>query len=391
MSSAYPISSPVEFTNTTAGDTLNFNADGPSTAAENQVVNFVTSGHGDILYRDCTITANALERLAIGSAGNVLTVTGAAVAEVSTITTVADVADSLDGTYFLLSSPTTGYYFWFSTGAGAVDPGTIFPVASDLLLNGELKTGVMVSITTGDTAVAVATALDPLISGLADFGTVLAAPLITVTNAAAGAADSVSDGSIPTGFTLADTTPGTSLCPGWAAPTPGSASETFLATATAVVAAAVPASATYTAVLDPAVVTWDDATLPNHDAGAIFAGGTFTVPTTGIYAISAAVSIEGNNTGTGGAGIITGRRAVRQARIFNVTTAAAVAFADSQTQARNGNPTHLSMSNANASLTAGDTLRIEVRHDATSSLALSVESDTGTATAAIYFTAHRVA
>ena len=40
MSSAYPISAPVEFTNTAAGDSLIFNADGPSTAAENQIVSF---------------------------------------------------------------------------------------------------------------------------------------------------------------------------------------------------------------------------------------------------------------------------------------------------------------------------------------------------------------
>lgn len=255
MSSAYPISSPVEFVNTTAADTLNFNADGPAVGAENHIENFVVTTAGDLLYR-ASGGSNLLERLAIGTAGQVLTVVG----------------------------------------------------------------------------------------GL----------------------------------------------PAWATPTPGSTSETFLATASAA-AGTVAASATYTDV-DSALVTWDDSTAPNHDAGANFTPGTgvFVVPATGIYTISASVSFDGNNTGT--SGTITGRRAIRQARIQKTNaTAYTVAFAERQPNAFNSNPTQLYMVAANASLTAGDTLVLQVRHDASTALGLNNEDATGSASSPIYFSAARQA
>ena len=146
--------------------------------------------------------------------------------------------------------------------------------------------------------------------------------------------------------------------------------------------------------VDVNVVTWDSAALPNHDAGATFtvATGVFTAPVTGIYSISGAVSFEGNNTGVGGAGLIAGRRAVRQARIQNTSLGSTMVFSESQANAFGGDSNHLCMATAAVKLCGNDTLRIEVRHDATSPLALDNLSESmGSGTASIYFTAHRVA
>ena len=387
MSSAYPISSPVDFTNTTAGDALNFFAD--ATASENIIVNFVTNAPGDLLFRSAG-NENTIDRLAVGTVGDVLTVTGSSTAGVYTITTVADVADSLNSTYFTMSSPTTAHYFWFNTGTG-VDPGTVYPIPNDLLIDGAVKTGHVVAITTNDTANAVATALDGVISGLADFGTVLAAPLITVTNAAAGSATDPADGTAaPTGFTIGTTVSGASPMPTWAAPSPGTATQAFMATGNTPVASAIASGATWVAV-DSSVIAWSTAAAPNHDAGATFsaAAGTFTCPATGIYTLSCSVSFQGDNTGV--PGTITGRRAVRQARIRNTTTAATILFDNAQTQATSLNPTQLDLISAGALLTTGDVVRVEVRHDASSALALDDEESTGTGTASIVFSAARIA
>lgn len=386
MTSAYPINAPVEFVNTAAGDALLFNAN--STGSENAIVDFVTDAPGDLLVR-AQGNENALDRIAIGTAGQVLTATGVAVAGEYTITTVADVADSLNGTYFTLNSPSNAYYFWLDTGTG-VDPGTVQPVPNDLLVNGALKTGNQVTIATNDTAAAVATALDAVIDGLADFSTVLAAPLITVTNAAAGSATDPADGTAAaTGFTIGTTTPGSSTAPAWATPSPGSEENTFQATGNTPVASSIATGAAWVPV-DSSVITWDDSTLPNHDAGALFdpATGVFTVPDTGIYTLSASVSLEGNNRGTGAIG---GRRAVRQMRVMNTTTAVAMSFAEAQAQAFGDNPTHLETVTTSCSLTAADTIRVEVRHDADTDLALVDEDSTGSGTSSIIFTASRIA
>ena len=141
VSPSYPISAPVEFTVTSGGDGLLCNAEGFSTGdtpTENIIVDFVATNPSDLLFRQSAGTANTLERLAVGAVGDVLTVEGsAAVAQGQTVTTVADVADSLDGTYFLLNTPSTGYYVWFSTGAGAPDPG--LTPGSDLFISSRIS------------------------------------------------------------------------------------------------------------------------------------------------------------------------------------------------------------------------------------------------------------
>jgi len=398
MSSAYPISSPVEFTNTTAGDILNFNADGPTAGSNlNQISNFVATNPGDFLYRDSTGTSNVLERLAIGSAGEVLTVSGTQVAQVADIIAGADTADSMNNTYFLLDSPTTSYYVWYSTGAGA-DPALTVPLPADLLVDNQLRTAIPVVIGTGETAVNVAIATAAAINALGDFSVpVPGTPTFTITNADFGAVAIASNGSVPpsAAFTYsAASTPGVSAVPAWTAAAPGSASETFLTSGT-VAAGTVAAGSTWLAV-DSAVLTWDDTTVPNHDSGTMFtvASGLFTVPAspaTPVYSISAVVTFEGNSTGNGGGGI-SGRRGIRQARIRNTVTNKTLAFAEAQAQGSNLNPTQLSMVVASAIIAANDTIRVEVRHDANAALSLSVnEDETPTVGPSNYFSAHRLA
>ncbi len=219
MSRSYPISSPVEFKNTAVGDSLNFNSGGPTAGTTNHISNFVVTSPGDIIYRRGDGTGNLLERLPIGSAGEVLTVTGAEIAEVTTITTVADVGDSLDGTYFLINSPTTAYYVWISTSGGsAPDPKTVSLANADLFLDGQLQTTVIVSITTGDSAGTIAGLLRTALLGTSDFTIPIpGATTLTITNSTAGAADNAADGTTATGFTIGTTIPGVSIIPAWAA------------------------------------------------------------------------------------------------------------------------------------------------------------------------------
>ncbi len=116
-------------------------------------------------------------------------------ANISTITAVADVADSLNSSYFLASSVTANYYFWFSSGTG-VDP----------LIAG--RTAIPVVYTTNDTAAtigglirAAAAAKGWTVSG--------ASAQAILTNSATGPTLPASDGAAPhaTGFTIANTQP----------------------------------------------------------------------------------------------------------------------------------------------------------------------------------------
>lgn len=387
MSSAYSISAPVDFTNTTAGSVLNFFAD--ATASENVISNFIGTAPGDLLVRAAG-NANVLDRIAPGAVDDVLTMLGTTTAGVYTITTVADVADSLSGTYFTLNSPDDAFYFWFDTGA-SVDPGTVQPIPSDLLIDGVLKSGQVVSITTNDTDVAVATALDAVIDALGDFNTVLAAPLITVTNAVAGSATDPVDGvADPTGFTIGTTTSGSSPMPAWSPAAPGSPDQSFMATGNTPVATAIASGATWVDV-DDNVITWDTSAVPNHDDGSNFttATGAFTVPATGIYTISCALSFEGNNTGV--PATIAGRRAVRQARVRNTSDNSTVAFGEAQAQASELNPTQVNIGSAGALLTVGDVVVVQARHDASVALALNAIESTGSGAPAIVFSAARIA
>lgn len=379
MSSSYPISSPVEFTNTSPDDSLIFNANGPATGPlANLIMNFVTTNPGDFLYRDPTGSRNALERLALGSVGNVLSVTGTNTPEVQDITTTAE-AGSLNDTYFLIDCPTERFYVWYNVAGAGTDPALTVPLPTDLIVDGILRTGIVVAVAALDSATLVAVATAAAIDADPCFSVpVPGTPTMTVTMTDPGPVIPALDGSVPPNagtFTYGETTPGTVALPGWNVPAPGSASETFLAEATAATASAVAAGSTWVTV-DSSIITWNDSTLPNHDAGGIFtpATGIFAVPSTGIYSMSASIAFEGNSSGNGGGGI-SGRRAIRQARVRNTTTGATMTFGEIQAQASNLNPSLIKLVVANVSVTAADSLVIQVRHDANISLALSVDED----------------
>lgn len=116
------------------------------------------------------------------------------------VTTVADVAGSLGGTYFDLNAqdPTfesqVSHYVWFNTGA-----------SSDPAVSG--KTGIEVTITSGDTAAAVASAMVTAINALTtDFFRAKLAPgktdKVEIGNRFGGAITAEAD-SGSTGFTFA--------------------------------------------------------------------------------------------------------------------------------------------------------------------------------------------
>lgn len=118
--------------------------------------------------------------------------------QVQTITCIADVADALDGDYFFIYTALNAikYHVWFNTSGGAaVDPA---PGGS---------TAVVVALTTGDTASAVATAVASALDGLAGFVATANGPIVTVTNASAGYASQAHEG-VGTGFSFALTTEG---------------------------------------------------------------------------------------------------------------------------------------------------------------------------------------
>jgi hypothetical protein len=129
--------------------------------------------------------------------------------EIHSVDTVADVADALDGTFWTLyERADTAYYVWYSTsGGGAPDPAPAAP------LGVVTWTGIQVSVTTGDTANAVATATVAAINGSAYQGTVPApggaGDELTLSNAIPGDVTDVADGAAATGFTFATDQQGT--------------------------------------------------------------------------------------------------------------------------------------------------------------------------------------
>lgn len=410
-SPSYPISAPVEFTITSGGDGLLFNAEGFSTgdvgSGQNLIVDFVTTFPSDLLYRQSLGTANTLERLAVGTPGQVLTVGGSAlVSQIVDITTVA-AASVPASSYFLLNSPSTGYYIWYDTTGADVDPGNpaVGNPNADLFIptgSAHSRTGVRVDISGDTTDIDVATTSVGVIAALPDFlatnvGGTSAVMTITCDTGFEGIADAPVDGTTATTFApFTVTTAGVSPTIGWAPPPSGMPTETFMAINSAAAASSVAAGATWVTLSNTtdANVVWSTAVFGGHDAGALFtaATGIFLVPGVGsqIWQISAAVEFQGNNSGNGGGGI-PGRRAVRQVRIFNTTTASSLAEGESQSNASNNNTTQIVNASACVNVTAGDSIVLQVRHDANTALNMEFEDETGVAAPVMYFTAHRFA
>lgn len=140
---SYPINTPIDFVNTNANDVINFQADGPASALLNKIQNFVTTTSGDMLYRASGVN-NYIERLPIGSTGQVLTVSGglpswgtsaSSTANFTAIVTasVAGIPTSRSGgansgTWFLLDNT----YVTWSTASPGLDPNSVFTTASGL-------------------------------------------------------------------------------------------------------------------------------------------------------------------------------------------------------------------------------------------------------------------
>jgi hypothetical protein len=176
--------------------------------------------------------------------------------------------------------------------------------------------------------------------------------------------------------------------PTWSTPAV-SANTMFSATVTASVVA-FPASATW-ATLTGAVlagqVTWSTAA-PNHNAGAIFTTGTgvllIPVGGAGVWDLSASVTFEGNNSGT--AGLIGATRATRQMRIRRTNnTAVTLGLGQMQASAFNGNPTMVTLASVKPTLGDGDTIVVQVRHDASVDLNIVFDENAST-----FFNAQKV-
>lgn len=122
---------------------------------------------------------------------------GTDTAQISTVTTIADTAGSLNNDYFFLYEPDgTGHYFWFDVSSGGSDPALAGFTAHE------------VDITTGDTANAVATALQAVVNAVDGFGAAVSTNVVTITNADTGYAQGPHDGN--SGFTFAISTEGNS-------------------------------------------------------------------------------------------------------------------------------------------------------------------------------------
>lgn len=118
-------------------------------------------------------------------------------ANISTITAVADVAGSLNSTYFLASSATADYYFWFDDGAG-VDPA----IAG--------RTGIHVTYTDGDSASTLGGLIRAAAAGKG--WTVTGATSTAIlTNSVGGPTKLAADGTAQTHFTITNTQPTASI------------------------------------------------------------------------------------------------------------------------------------------------------------------------------------
>ena len=116
---------------------------------------------------------------------------------ISQIVAVADVAGSLNSTYFLASSISGNFYFWFSDGGG-IDPA----VAG--------RTAIPVAFTTNDTAATIGGLIRT--AAAAHGWTVTGATTTAIlTNTVAGPSTPASDGAAATGFAITNTQPTSSI------------------------------------------------------------------------------------------------------------------------------------------------------------------------------------
>jgi hypothetical protein len=122
--------------------------------------------------------------------------------------------------------------------------------------------------------------------------------------------------------------------------------------------------------------------------------GVFTVPTTGVYQLSAQVTFDYGPGYTPGS--VMGApaplgRAVRQARIYNTTSASVVSVSSVQNApSSNDNFTVVSLPVTNVALTAGDELVVQVRHDRSGSNTVTIGDTAKAVSGQTYFAGKRL-
>jgi len=102
-------------------------------------------------------------------------------------------SDIVNGSYFTIDSPDTGYYVWFDINNTGTDPS----------VGG--RTGIEVDVNWGDSADTVASAIQAAIDAQGDFGASVSTDTVTVTNANGGTSSNITKGDI-VGSTFAVTT-----------------------------------------------------------------------------------------------------------------------------------------------------------------------------------------
>lgn len=355
MSSAYPISAPAQFIPSGPDPHIDFNASG---SGANSIRNFVVEQSGDLMYRAAG-TDNTLARLPVGSDGQYLRVQGVPVAQSQSFNTIADIAGSLNNNYFTIYTPTGSFYVWMNVAGLGTDPASLIPQPIDI----QGATGIQVNLAMNSTALQVAQAVSAALNANVNFTSpVPFAPVVNVTQTAAGATTSAADSSFaPTGFTFNAPAPvGQSSNIVWGSGT-SSPLESFQAYGVPGAVIRIPPGSWQT--LNSAYVNWSEAS-PGHDAGNCFnaPAGIFTVPANGLYQLSGAVAFEADASGT--PGMIPNFQAIRQLRILNLTTNQVIACSSEQASAFGLNDTWVSLSATIPLLTVGEQLVMQVRHDA---------------------------
>lgn len=170
-----------------------------SSSGTTRTLKWTTNALINITNKDERLVAN--ERITVTGVAN-YNVTDVAInsvtsiSQVTDVVCVADVAGSLAGKYFLLSAGDDGvdYYVWYKVSGSGSDPA----VAS--------RTGILVNVTTNDTANAVASATQTVLDAETDFAASVVTDTVTVTNVLGGLTTDAAAGT--SGFTTTVTTKG---------------------------------------------------------------------------------------------------------------------------------------------------------------------------------------
>lgn len=145
------------------------------------------------------------------------------------------------------------------------------------------------------------------------------------------------------------------------------------------------------------IVTWSTAAPASNPDGAFITAagvnyGRFQVPSTGIYTLAAQICFDSGIGVNAGAGVTTplpAGMAVRQAQIYNATTATPLAVVSTQVAGSISNQTFVNMVAENVNLTSGDLIELRVRHDRSVANTVTIGDMTITLPFQTYFTGKR--